>query len=44
MLEQPAQNVTMLLRAWTGGDERALGQLMPVVVRKNKLGFGVEAM
>jgi RNA polymerase sigma-70 factor (ECF subfamily) len=31
MLEQPTQDVTMLLRSWTGGDERALDQLMPVL-------------
>lgn len=28
---QQTQDVTTLLRAWTGGDERALGQLLPVL-------------
>jgi RNA polymerase sigma factor (TIGR02999 family) len=31
MLEQSTQDVTMLLRAWTGGDERALDRLIPVL-------------
>ena len=31
MQEQSTQDVTMLLRAWTGGDERALDRLMPVL-------------
>jgi RNA polymerase sigma-70 factor (ECF subfamily) len=28
---QPAQDVTALLRAWTGGDEKALDRLLPVL-------------
>lgn len=27
----PTQDVTLLLRAWTGGDEKALDQLLPVL-------------
>jgi RNA polymerase sigma-70 factor (ECF subfamily) len=31
MQAQPAQDVTAILRAWTGGDERALDRLLPVL-------------
>ncbi len=31
MQAQPAQDVTALLRAWTGGDEKALDRLLPVL-------------
>jgi RNA polymerase sigma-70 factor (ECF subfamily) len=31
MQAQPTQDVTALLRAWTGGDERALDRLLPVL-------------
>jgi RNA polymerase sigma factor (TIGR02999 family) len=31
MQAQPTQDVTELLRAWTGGDERALDRLLPVL-------------
>jgi RNA polymerase sigma-70 factor (ECF subfamily) len=31
MQAQPAQDVTAILRAWTGGDEKALDRLLPVL-------------
>jgi hypothetical protein len=31
MQAQPTQDVTALLRAWTGGDEEALDRLLPVL-------------
>ena len=31
MQAQPAQDVTAILRAWTGGDERAIDRLLPVL-------------
>ena len=31
MQAQPGQDVTALLRAWTGGDEKALDRLLPVL-------------
>lgn len=31
MQAQPTQDVTALLRAWTGGDEKALDRLLPVL-------------
>jgi RNA polymerase sigma-70 factor, ECF subfamily len=30
----PTQDVTMLLRAWTGGDQKALEQLLPVLYKE----------
>ena len=30
-MEPPSHQITQLLQAWSGGDEAALNQLMPVV-------------
>ena len=34
MQAQPAQDVTAILRAWTGGDDKALDRLLPVVYQE----------